>query len=91
MQEGGPVAQPPNYSFEFAAKTVCLSTAFRESDSNIHVVRQPVRDVHVVWQPVQPRFACTGVGWDTGSACSGHWSVCAGVGLANGQRIQLTL
>ena len=23
---------PPNYSFEFAAKTVCLSTAFRESD-----------------------------------------------------------
>ena len=29
----GPVAHPPNYSFEFAAKTVCLSTAFRESDS----------------------------------------------------------
>ena len=26
------MAHPPNYSFGFAAKTVCLSTAFRESD-----------------------------------------------------------
>ena len=27
------MAHPPNYSFVFAAKTVCLSTAFRESDT----------------------------------------------------------
>ena len=26
------MAHPPNYSFGFAAKPVCLSTAFRESD-----------------------------------------------------------
>ena len=38
------MAHPPSYSFGFAAKTVCLSTAFRESDGTLTLV---VQNYHV--------------------------------------------